>query len=88
MKCIVALLILFSLGSCSAQLEEKATTNPEAETEVLSEVEKHYQLNDTVHEASISKGSVRKQFPSMFVGAFHEAKMSIGQKAVKCFVSR
>ncbi|PIE87074.1 MAG: hypothetical protein CSA03_02355 [Bacteroidetes bacterium] len=60
MKCIVALLILFSLGSCSAQLEEKATTNPEAETEVLSEVEKHYQLNDTVHEASISKGSVSK----------------------------
>ncbi len=60
MKFISALLILFSLGSCSAQLEKEETTTPNTETNVLSEVDKHFHLNDTVNASSISKGTVSK----------------------------
>lgn len=56
-------LLLFSLGSCTAQLQEETPENANVsttESKELSDVEKHQQLHDTVHMASVSTGTVSK----------------------------
>lgn len=60
MKLLFSLLILASLGSCTAQIKNTETEvkTPQKTEQIPSEVEQHFMENDTVTAPSLSKGTV------------------------------
>lgn len=58
MKTLIALCILFTFVSCSAQTKSTIPDSIDKEEQALSEVDAHFLLNDTISEASASIGSV------------------------------
>ena len=58
MKILFALTILCTLGSCTAQINSETADSTKTKELINSAVDKHFQLNDTVQDPSISGGSV------------------------------